>query len=158
MAAQCLRAVLIVVVSVESGCATIAHGTRQDVHVTSDRPGVQVSVLTAEPGKPEILRTADAGVTPLDLSLTRRDPHIVLRFSSPGCAPVDVRLRRTTSGWVWGNAVLANPYSGQGADSSAGVTAIYVGQAVAVSSAVAIDFLSGGAYKLPKRVHAAVCQ
>ena len=126
--------------------------------LTSDRPGVQVSVWTAAPGKPEILRTADAGVTPLDLSLTRRDPHIVLRFSSPGCAPVDVRLQRTKSGWVWGNAVLANPYAGQGADSPAGVTAIYVGQAVAVSSAVAIDFLSGGAYKLPKRVHAAVCQ
>ena len=93
MRARRRKALLILaVMAIGPGCATIAHGTRQDVHVTSDPPGVQVSVLTAAPGKPEILRTADAGVTPLDLSLTRRDPHILLRFSTPGCAPVDVRL------------------------------------------------------------------
>jgi hypothetical protein len=154
-----VKAVLLsVLLPAAAGCATVAHGTRQDVHVTSDPAGAQVSVLTAPPGKPEILRNANAGMTPLVLSLTRRDAHIVLRFSTPGCTGVDVRLTRTTSGWIWGNAVLANPYSGQGADSATSATSIYVGQAAAISTAVAVDVFSGAAYKLPKRVHATMCK
>jgi len=141
-----------------TGCATIAHSTRQVVHVTSDPPGAQVTVLTAAPGKPEIVRTPHAGVTPVDLSLTRRDAHIVIRFSQDGCQAIDIALKRTTSGWVWGNAILANPFAGQGADSATGAGTIYAGQAAAIAGALVVDFASGGAYKLPKSVHVTLCE
>lgn len=137
-----------------SACATVANGSRQGVLVTSEPPDATITVLSTPPGKPPVVRSRP-GVTPIKLDLTRRDPHITIRFEKSGCDPVDIHVHRSVSGWTAGNLVLANPYSMQGmTDPAAG----YATQlAVGLPLAFGLDVLSGGAFKLPKRVHATLC-
>ena len=136
------------------GCATVVHGTRQSVTVTSDPTGATVTVLSQKPGT-EALERSRPGVTPIKLDLTRRDPNIVIRLEKDGCPPVDVRLKRSVSGWTFGNLIAANPFAQQGMDSaSAGA---YLGQLGMTSAMFTTDFLTGGAYKLPKVVDVRLC-
>ena len=136
------------------GCATVAHGVRQTVRVTSDPAGAAVTVLSSPPGRDAVVRSTP-GVTPIALSLTRRDPHIVIRVEKDGCAPVEIRLKRSVSGWIAGNLIVANPLSMQGMTDPA--TQYPVQLAVGLPVTFGIDALSGGAYKLPKAVHASLC-
>lgn len=76
------------------GCATLVHGTTQDVGLTSSPTAAQVWV----DNKP-------LGTTPLLAPLTRRDDHVV-RFALDGYQPFDATLTRRVSGWVWGNIFL----------------------------------------------------
>ena len=137
-----------------SACATVANGSRQAVVVTSEPPNAAVTVMSTPAGKPPVVRSTP-GVTPLTLDLTRRDPDITIRFEKPGCDPVDIRLKRSVSGWTAVNLVLANPYSMQGMSDPAAGYAKQLG--VALPLAFGLDVLSGGAFKLPKRVHATLC-
>jgi hypothetical protein len=149
MAALRLLAVFGLVLS--TGCATIAHGTRQSVTVTSDPTGAAVTVLSNHIVK------STPGVTPITLELTRRDPNITIRVEKAGCAAVDVRLKRSTSGWVFGNLVAANPMAMQGYDDHAG--AQYAMQlAIGVPLMIGTDFATGAAYKLPKAVDVSLCR
>ena len=134
-----------------SGCATIAHGTRQTVTVTSDPSGATVTVLSG--GTVE----STPGVTPIKLNLTRRDSRITIRLEKDGCPPADVRVKRTTSGWVFGNLVYANPFAMQGYDRDpAAVYALQV--AVGLPVVFGIDFATGGAFKLPKVIDVPLCR
>jgi len=137
-----------VAVAASSGCATIAHGSRQTVTVTSEPSGAQVTVLSDPPAGERRVRSTP-GVTPLQLHLTRRDPNIVVRVEKEGCLPSEVRLKRTVSGWIGANLVLANPYNAQGLDSASGYP-MMAAQGLALG--FGIDFLSGAAFKLPTRV------
>jgi hypothetical protein len=74
-----------------SGCATIIHGTRQDVGISSTPTGASVSIDNTEKGK-----------TPLVAKLTRKDNHVV-RIELAGYQPFEATLTRSVSGWVWGN-------------------------------------------------------
>lgn len=79
---------------VMSGCASIMHGTHQDVGISSSPTGAAVTIDNMAPGK-----------TPYVANLSRKDAHIV-HLTMPGYAPADLTLTRKTSGWVWGNIVF----------------------------------------------------
>jgi hypothetical protein len=145
-----LLCVAAVAAAASTGCATMAHGPRQTVTVTSDPSGAQVTVLSDRPGDSRVVRSKP-GVTPIQLRLTRRDPNIVIRFEKDGCAPAEVRLKRTVSGWIAGNLLSANPMNAQGLDSPSDYPTMAL-QGLAVT--FGIDFISGAAFKLPRSVHA----
>jgi hypothetical protein len=131
-----------------TGCATIAHGPHQTVTVISEPSGAQVTVLS-DPPKGERRIRSTPGATPLKLNLMRRDPNIVVRLEKEGCLPVEVRLKRTVSGWIAADLVPANPMNAQGLDSAADYPKM---AASGLALTFGIDFLSGAAFKLPKRV------
>lgn len=142
-------AVLFAVVS-GAGCATIVHGPRQSVTITSDPSGATVTVLSNGAVK------ATPGVTPVKVKLPRRDANLTVRLEKAGCQPAELPLKRSVSGWVAGNLIAANPFAMQGYDSDPGGE--YAKQlAFGVPALFAIDFLSGGAYKLPKAIDLRFC-
>jgi hypothetical protein len=145
-----------VILAASTGCATLVHGTRQTVTVTSDPAGAQVTVLSAAPDGTRVVRSRP-GVTPIQLNLTRRDPNIVLRLEKEGCSPAEVRLKREISGWVATNLWLGNPFAMQGYDHNP--EGQYVFQlTVGMGGAFAIDLASGGAYKLPRAIDVLLCR
>jgi len=74
-----------------SACATIIHGTEQDVGISSIPTGAKITIDNSE-----------RGTTPLVAKLSRKDNHIV-RIELPGYQVYETTLTRSTSGWVWGN-------------------------------------------------------
>lgn len=77
-----------------AGCASIMHGTTQQVSVASSPTGAQLSV-----------NGMAMGTTPVIADLKRKDNHI-LRVSLDGYQPFEMGLTRSVSGWVWGNIVF----------------------------------------------------
>lgn len=77
-----------------TACASIMHGTSQDIGISSSPTGAAVTV-----------DNAGTGQTPYVAHLSRKDTHIV-KLSLPGYAPAEMTLTRKTSGWVWGNIVF----------------------------------------------------
>lgn len=145
-----LLATLALVLS--AGCATIAHGWRQDVTVISDPPGATVTVLSGQTVK------STPGVTPIVLELTRRDPHLTIRLEKDGCPPADVRVTRKTSAWIAGNLIVANPMAMQGysTDHPGGQYAMQL--AITLPLMFGTDIATGAAYKLPKVVDVHLCE
>ena len=89
------RRLLAFVLAVGStGCATIMHGTRQDVSITSVPSGAAVTVNGQDKGK-----------TPIAVELARKDKHLV-KVELAGYLPFEQYLVRKVSGWVWGNLVF----------------------------------------------------
>ena len=76
------------------GCATIMHGTSQDIGITSRPTGAQVTVDNKSFGK-----------TPVVAALSRKDHHIV-KIELEGYETFEATITRSTSGWVWGNIVF----------------------------------------------------
>ncbi|MGQ0537794.1 MAG: PEGA domain-containing protein, partial [Gemmatimonadaceae bacterium] len=79
---------------VMSACATIVHGSKQAVTITSTPPSAAVTVDGVA-----------SGTTPVTLRLARKTAHVV-RLQLAGYAPHEATLERGTSGWVWGNLVF----------------------------------------------------
>lgn len=77
-----------------AGCASIIHGTRQDVGISSSPSSAQVTVDGIQ-----------TGATPVVAHLTRKDNHIV-KLQLAGYKPYETTLTRSVSGWVWGNIVF----------------------------------------------------
>lgn len=77
-----------------AGCATIMHGTKQDVGVSSTPTAAKVTV-----------DNAPLGNTPIVANLKRGDNHIV-RVELAGYQAFEATLTKKTSGWVWGNIVF----------------------------------------------------
>ncbi len=77
-----------------TACATVIHGTRQDVGISSSPSGATVRI-----------DGTDAGTTPLIVPLARRSSHVV-SVTADGYAPCETTVTRTASGWVWGNLVV----------------------------------------------------
>ena len=77
-----------------TGCATIMHGTSQDIGFQSSPTNAKVLV----DGLP-------MGNTPVVAKLSRKDNHIV-KMNLDGYQPFEATLTRGTSGWVWGNVVF----------------------------------------------------
>jgi heptaprenylglyceryl phosphate synthase len=75
-------------------CASVIHGTHQDVGIASAPTGAAVTIDNLHSGN-----------TPLIAKLTRKDNHIV-RIEMPGYQPIDLTLTRSVSGWVWGNIAI----------------------------------------------------
>ena len=100
-----------------SGCATVIHGGTQDIRVTSNPTGAVVRV--------NLNNTATT--TPGMITLNRKETAYVLTFEKQGYKSVEVPLKRSLGGWVFGNVLL-------------GLYGILFG--------IVIDFSSGAAYKL----------
>ena len=77
-----------------AACATIMHGSGQDVGISSAPTGASVWIDNSEKGR-----------TPLIFKLTRKDNHIV-KIQMDGYQPFEATVTRSVSGWVWGNIVF----------------------------------------------------
>ncbi|MCX6832967.1 MAG: PEGA domain-containing protein [candidate division Zixibacteria bacterium] len=87
-------ATLILMLAAVYGCATIMHGTSQDIGITSRPTGAQVTV-----------DNKDFGKTPVVAGLSRKDHHIV-KIELEGYEIFETTITRSTSGWVWGNIIF----------------------------------------------------
>ncbi len=77
-----------------AGCATIMHGTTQDVSISSPPTGATITI-----------DGQTYGTTPVVADLKRKDKHMI-RIELDGYDPYEIGLGRKTSGWVWGNIVF----------------------------------------------------
>jgi PEGA domain len=77
-----------------ASCATIIHGTGQEVGISSTPTGAAVWIDNAEKGD-----------TPLVTKLSRKDNHVV-KIQLAGYQPFEATLTRGVSGWVWGNVAF----------------------------------------------------
>jgi hypothetical protein len=76
------------------GCASIMHGTSQDVSISTNPAGAQITVDGQTVGK-----------TPVIAHLKRNDNHM-LKAELPGYAPYEMAFTKSVSGWVWGNVLF----------------------------------------------------
>lgn len=90
-----------------SGCASIVHGSNQEVAVTSDPPGALVTLETGESRK-----------TPTKFKLSRKSDH-VLTITKDGYQTEQVQVMKTISGAVAGN-IIAGGLIGWGVDAVTG--------------------------------------
>jgi hypothetical protein len=127
---------------VSTGCATLAHGVRQEVVVTSEPLGAAAFV-----------NDVPVGVTPLRVSLKRSERNVVVRFEKDGFASQRIALKRTVSGWVALNGIVLNPYARQGMTQEQ-ADAWPTRAPLAFGLMLGADFATGGAYKFPKVVRA----
>lgn len=89
-----MRFCFLLVAGLISGCCTIIHGTRQDVGISSNPSGADVTINNVSFGK-----------TPVIAKLAREDNHII-KVSQPGFQTYDATLTKSASGWVWGNILF----------------------------------------------------
>jgi hypothetical protein len=75
-------------------CATIMHGSSQEVGISSQPTGATVSVDNQPLGK-----------TPVVAHLRRKDMHHIT-ITMDGYQPFEIATTRKTSGWVWGNIIF----------------------------------------------------
>src|SRR5271167_3258448 len=90
-----------------SACATIIHGTRQEVGILSSPMGAEVWVDNVKMGE-----------TPVVAKLRRKDTHTV-KLILPGYQPYETTITRSVSGWVWGNIAIGG-LIGLGVDAMSG--------------------------------------
>lgn len=87
-------ALSICLASLSTGCALIIHGKRQPVNVTSSPAGAEVMV-----------DGVSRGTCPTRLNLDRKSSHTV-RIQLEGYQPIEMKLERKMSGWIWGNVLF----------------------------------------------------
>ena len=85
-----------------TGCATIAHGPNETIHVESQPTGAQATIR-CDGG------VNASGTTPADLEIPRRADGCVLHVSKDG-AQKSVPLIQGWSGWYWSNFVTASAF------------------------------------------------
>jgi hypothetical protein len=89
------------------GCASIVHGTTQEIPITSNPPGAKVDINGSEQ------RT-----TPCTVALKRKKDHL-LTFTMDGYDSQTVSIKHTMSGAVAGN-IIAGGLIGWGIDATSG--------------------------------------
>ncbi len=77
-----------------AGCATIIHGSKQEVAFSSQPSAAAVSIDNVAMGQ-----------TPVTLRLDRGHVHTV-RLTLAGYQPFEMNLTHHVSGWVWGNIIF----------------------------------------------------
>ncbi|MBI5463599.1 MAG: PEGA domain-containing protein, partial [Ignavibacteriales bacterium] len=83
-----------------SGCATIMHGTHQEIEVSSSPSGARVWVDNNE-----------VGVSPLFVEVKRSDEHI-LRIELSGYQRAELTITKRMSGWLLADLVVPFAYLG----------------------------------------------
>lgn len=89
------------------GCATIIHGSKQDISVSSTPSNARVLVDDME-----------MGTTPTVLTLSRKHQHTI-RIELDGYQPHEVMLSRSVDGWIAGNIIFGG-FIGLGVDAITG--------------------------------------
>ncbi|MFC1553471.1 PEGA domain-containing protein [candidate division KSB1 bacterium] len=107
---------LVAVFTLFQNCGTIMNGTKQRISITSLPSGADVNVDGIQVGK-----------TPMYYEMKRNKNHFVA-VGLPGHAPYETMLKKTGSGWLFGNIVFS--YGG--------------------ILGLGIDLMSGGVYKFEK--------
>ena len=77
-----------------ASCATIMLSTRQEVGISSNPAGAQVTANGIPSGK-----------TPVVLDLKRKNNHMI-KVELEGYQPYEIALVKKTSGWVFGNLIF----------------------------------------------------
>ena len=138
---------LLVLAPFLSGCATVIHGTHQDVRVETDPPGA-----TAWAGGQRI-------TTPGVLNLKRKEKALEIVVEKEGYETRRVAMTRKDSGWDWLNTIGIPAGIGVGgaighrSDSGflafeGAATGAVIGGAVLSGAGFLIDNGNGAAYKL----------
>ncbi|MGH7553307.1 MAG: PEGA domain-containing protein, partial [Longimicrobiales bacterium] len=86
--------ILLGTILVLSGCATIMHGTKQSVGISSAPAGANI-----------FIDNAPFGATPMVADLARKDHHTI-RLEMEGYQPFAMSVSRGVSGWVVGNILF----------------------------------------------------
>ena len=84
---------LVIILSL-SGCATIIHGSRQEIGISSIPTGASVSVNGEKMGR-----------TPTIVKVKRKDSQVV-QILLDGYLPYEVVLTRKVDGWIVGNIIF----------------------------------------------------
>jgi hypothetical protein len=136
---------LLVLAPLLSGCATMIHGTHQDIRVETDPAGA-----TASAGDQKI-------TTPGVLKLKRKEKALEIVVGKEGYETRRVALTRKNSGWQWLNMIGIPAGAVAGAsvgvsNSSNGLTAAgtgaVIGGVVLSGAGFLIDYGAGAAYEL----------
>ncbi|HSX03366.1 MAG TPA: PEGA domain-containing protein [Rhabdochlamydiaceae bacterium] len=77
-----------------TSCATIMHGTKESVGISSNPSNADVWV-----------DNTFVGTSPTIVQMTRKDNHFI-RIELKGYEPYEIALTRKLSGWVFGNIVF----------------------------------------------------
>jgi hypothetical protein len=77
-----------------TACASIMHGSSQDIGISSTPTSASVTIDNTAKGQ-----------TPFVAKLSRKDNHVI-HIAADGYEPADLTLTRNVSGWVWGNLVF----------------------------------------------------
>ncbi|GMV50675.1 PEGA domain-containing protein [Nitrospirales bacterium NOB] len=88
-------AVLSFMVLSVTGCGTVVNGIYQDLAITSNPGGAQVSV-----------DGISSGTTPVVIPVTRKHAHVV-KVEHDGYQPIEASVVPQTSIWEWGNVIFA---------------------------------------------------
>lgn len=85
-----------------AGCASLINGTSQDVTITSDPPGAQVSILTGIDrfGLTTEMNRMKTVSTPGRLRLSRVNSYLLL-VEKPGYVPHEVSVPQRYSRWAY---------------------------------------------------------
>lgn len=89
-----LWAVIACILLLASSCATIIHGSKQSIAISSSPTSAKVTVDSLE-----------AGVTPVTVKLSRKDIHTV-KLELEGYEPYEIILNRKVDAWIAGNIVF----------------------------------------------------
>lgn len=89
-----ILAFAIVIICLTASCATIIHGSRQEVGITSNPASAKVTVDGQLMGK-----------TPLITKLTRKESHIV-KVEMEGYLPYETQFTRKVDVWIAGNIIF----------------------------------------------------
>lgn len=85
---------IIGIIFISSSCATIIHGSKQDVSISSYPSSANV-----------IINNQNKGKTPLTTSLSRKDNHTV-KIELDGYTPYETKFTRKVDGWIAGNIIF----------------------------------------------------
>jgi len=90
-----MRPVVLVLLLVFSGCATIMAGGPDRIPVSTNPPGATVFV-----------DNIPVGQTPVMITLDRQHSSGVIRIELPGFAPVSIVRSTSINGWFWANLCI----------------------------------------------------
>lgn len=77
-----------------ASCATIIHGTRQDVSFSSTPSGAKV-----------LINGMDKGSTPVIVNLERKNTYVV-KIHLDGYTPYETNIIKKVDGWIAGNIIF----------------------------------------------------
>lgn len=77
------------------GCASIIHGSRQELAISSEPIGARV-----------LVNGEHVGETPWIANLERKKKEQTIRIELEGYQPFELKLERKISGWYWGNLIF----------------------------------------------------